>query len=125
MTFKNVKKKFPIIKALLHKVNISCGRTLVYLLFGAFVMSCASMTDDGANPMESYYLESRGLSQSSIDSTLNFVHKYNRYVFNTPGSRNDVHYHPTMSNICAALDTFGYKLVGWNLDVTITVNNDL
>jgi hypothetical protein len=30
---------------------------------------------------------------------------------------------PTMSNLCTALDSFGYKLVAWNLNVTITVND--
>jgi len=99
-------------------------KPLVCLVLGLFVLSCASSSDDGVNPMASYYFESQGLAQTSIDSTLNFVHKYNDYVFNCPGSQSDAHYHPTMSNICAALDSFGCKLVGWNSNVTITINEN-
>ncbi len=110
------------IKSLLHKANSSCGRPLVSLIFGLLILSCSSSTEE-INPMESYYIESQGLVRTTIDSTLNFAHKYNHYVFNTPGALSDVHYQPTMSNLCTALDSFGYKLVAWNLNVTITVND--
>lgn len=73
--------------------------------------------------MESYYIESMGLPQTTLDSTKTFAHKYNKYVFKTPGAQNDVYYLPTMSNLRNAYETFGYKLVVWNLNVTITVND--
>ena len=74
------------LKALrLHKANSSCGRPLVSLIFGLLILSCSSSTEE-INPMESYYIESQGLVRTTIDSTLNFAHKYNHYVFNTPGA---------------------------------------
>ena len=86
------------IKSLLHKANSSCGRPLVSLMFGLFVLSCSSSTDE-TNQMESYYIESMGLPQTTLDSTKTFAHKYNKYVFKTPGAQNDVYYLPTMSNL--------------------------
>ena len=115
-----MKKTILSLKYLFHKVNTSCGRPLVSLILGLFVLSCASISDD-INPMESYYIESKGLANTTIDSTLNFAYKYNYYVFHTPGAQDDVYYQPTLSNLCAALDTFGYALIAWNLNATIAV----
>jgi len=118
MNFRNANKEYNPIKALLHKVNTSCGKPLVSLMLGLFVLSCSSSTEE-FNPMEAYYNESLGLASTSMDSTMNFAHKYNKYVFNTQGAQSDVHYQPTMSNMCNAFQKFGYKLVGWNLDITL------
>ena len=74
--------------------------------------------------MESYYIESMGLAQTTLDSTKNFAHKYNKYVFKTPGAQNDVYYLPTMSNLRNAFETFGYKLIGWDSDNTITIEEN-
>ena len=87
-------------------------------MLGLFVLSCTNSTDE-FNPMEAYYNESLGLASTTFDSTMNFAHKYNKYVFNTQGAQSDVHYQPTMSNMCNAFQKFGYKLVGWNLDITL------
>lgn len=118
MNFRRITEKNHSIKALLHKVNTSCGRPLVCLMLGLFVLSCSSSSEE-FNPMEAYYNESLGLASTSLDSTMNFAHKYNKYVFNTQGAQSDVHYQPTMSNMCNAFQKFGYKLVGWNLDITL------
>lgn len=115
-------KTILLIKFLLHKANFSCGRPLVSLMFGLLILSCSSSSEE-TNQMESYYIESLGLAQTTLDSTKNFAHKYNKYVFKTPGAQNDVYYLPTMSNLRNAFETFGYKLVVWNLNVTITVND--
>ena len=111
------------IKTLLNKANSSCGRPLVSLMFGLFVLSCSSSTEE-TNQMESYYIESMGLPQTTLDSTKNFAHKYNKYVFKTPGAQKDVYYQPTMSNLRNAFETFGYKLIGWESDITITIEEN-
>ena len=118
MNFRRITEKNRSIKALLHRVNSSCGRPLVSLVLGLFVLSCTNSTEE-FNPMEAYYNESLGLASTTFDSTMNFAHKYNKYVFNTQGAQSDIHYQPKMSNLCNAFKTFGYKLVGWNLDITL------
>ena len=118
MNFRRITEKNRSIKALFHRVNSSCGRPLVSLMLGLFVLSCTNSTEE-FNPMEAYYNESLGLASTTFDSTMNFAHKYNKYVFNTQGAQSDVHYQPTMSNMCNAFQKFGYKLVGWNLDITL------
>ena len=118
MNFRIINKELRSIKSMIHRVNSSCGRPLVSLVLGLFVLSCTRTTEE-INPMESYYIESQGLASTTFDSTLNFAHKYNKYVFNTQGAQSDVHYQPTMSNMCNAFQKFGYKLVGWNLDITL------
>lgn len=109
-------------KSLLHKLNVSCGRPLVGLFFAGLIFSCASSTDDGINPMETYYIESQGLVNTTLDSTENFAYKYNKYVFGTPGAQDDKLYKPTMKNLCTALDSFGSELLGWGLNVVITID---
>ena len=109
-------------KSLLHKLNVSCGRPLVGLFFAGLIFSCASSTDDGINPMETYYIESQGLVNTTLDSTENFAYKYNKYVFNTKGAQDDKFYKPTMKNLCTALDSFGSELLGWGLNVVITID---
>lgn len=121
MNFRTINKEIGSIKNMLHRVNSSCGRPLVSFMFGLIVLGCASSNED-INPMESYYIESQNLVNTTIDSTKNFAYKYNSYVFSTPGAQDDVHYQPTLSNICAALDTFGYLLIAWNLNATIIVD---
>jgi hypothetical protein len=116
-------KTILLIKSLLHKANFSCGRPLVSLMFGLFVLSCSSSTEE-TNPMEYYYMESLGLAQTTLDSTKTFAHKYNKYVFKTPGALNDNYYKPTMSNLYAAFESFGFKLVGWDSDNTITIEEN-
>ena len=76
-------------------------------MLGLLVLSCSSSSEE-FNPMEAYYNESLGLASTSLDSTMNFAHKYNKYVFNTQGAQSDVHYQPTMSNMCIAFKKFGY-----------------
>ena len=118
----NIIKGCPLsVKGLLHKVNASCGRPLVGFILAAFVLSCASGNDDGINPMETYYIESQGLVNTTLDSTENFAFKYNKYVFNTKGALDDKLYKPTMKNLNAALDTFGAAIVSWGLGIVITI----
>ena len=108
--------------ALLHKLNVSCGRPLVGLFFAGLIFSCSSSNDDGINPMESYYMESLGLVHTSSDSTKRFAYKYNQFVFKTPGALDDELYKPTMNNLCAALDTFNCCLVSWGRNIIITID---
>ena len=97
---------------LLHKLNASCGRPLVGLLLGGLMFSFASCHKEAAKidytaRMNEFYLESRGLIETSADSTANFTKKFCHFVINHEGSETNEFYQPTVHNISAACDKFG------------------
>ena len=46
-----------------------------------------------------YYLESKGLPETSADSIVRFVHKFGGYVKANPACRGDEYYQPTYDNM--------------------------
>ncbi len=57
-----------------------------------------------------YYLESKGLPETSADSIVRFVHKFGDYVKANPACRGDEYYQPTYDNMVYAASLFGLTI---------------
>jgi len=115
-------------KTMLHKLNVSCGRPLVGLFLGSLLISFASCHKDAkidySAKMNEFYVESRGLIETSADSTQRFTKKFCHFVINHEGSENDNLYQPTVHNIGVASEKFGCEFDSANLIIWIDLNPD-
>ena len=85
----------------------------------ALVISSCSKEVITTSRMESFYSESQGLPQCTIDSIKTFTSKFSSYVGSYPESRQDELFEPTVDNIRNACALHGYKLVEVNVGITI------
>ncbi len=114
--------QFRIPSALLHKVNTSCGRPLVLLIFGTVLLTVASCSQDApVNPMPQFYQESQNLITTDFDSTNRFCEKFRGYLKKSPEATSDELYKPTYKNMRNAYNEFGYDVLSFGAHVCILI----
>ena len=73
--------------------------------------------------MELFFNESKGLSETSMDSVNSFIDKFSTHIKKYPESQNSEYFNPTVDNMSYACSVFGYKLIV-NVGVGITINDE-
>ena len=107
--------------SLLHQAYASCGRVFcvcLLLLSTIVFVACGSdeqqedyaSIEDPISLLIPYYLESKGLPETSADSIVRFVHKFGDYVKANPACRGDEYYQPTYDNMVYAGSLFGLTI---------------
>ncbi len=117
-------KGFPdSLLSFLLKINATCGRQLVALIFGALLFSFVSCNkDEQLNLMPQYYQESQGLINTDVDSINRFCSKFQGYLKKSPESTLDTLYNPTVKNLHDAYKEFGIELLSFGINVCITID---
>ena len=91
------------------------GAFIVFFLFMALSFaSCEKKNivenEKTVDNMELFFIESKGLPETSIDSVKSFASKFGGYVKANPKSTNSEYYNPTVENMSYAASVFGYEL---------------
>lgn len=105
------------------KINTTCGRPLVALIFGALLFSFVSCNkDEQINLMPQYYQESQGLINTNVDSIHRFREKFQGYLKKSPELTSDTLYNPTVKNLHDAYKEFGIELLSFGINVCVTID---
>ncbi len=105
------------------KINTTCGRPLVALIFGALLFSFVSCNkDEQLSLMPQYYQESQGLITTNVDSIHRFREKFQGFLKKSPESTSDTLYNPTVKNLHDAYKEFGIELLSFGINVCVTID---
>ena len=99
----------------------------IFLLLALGFASCEKETivenDKTVDNMELFFIESKGLPETSMDSVNSFVKKFSAHIKTNPESQKSEYFNPTVDNMSYACSVFGYKLIV-NVGVGITINDE-
>ena len=80
--------------------------------------------------MEIFFIESKGLPETSMDSVKSFISKFSAHIKTYPESQTSEYFNPTVDNMSHACSVFGYEFTiaktgflletDWLLDTLIT-----
>ncbi len=109
--------------SMFHKVNTSCGRPFVAMIFGILFLSFVSCgQEEQVSLMPQYYHESQGLINTDVDSINRFCDKFQDYLKKSPESTSDQLYSPTVKNLHDAYKEFGIELLSFGINVCVTID---
>ena len=81
------------------------------------------MNEKPVDNMEMFFIESKGLPETSMDSVTSFISKFSTHIKTYPESQRSEYFNPTVDNMSYACSVFGYKLVV-HTGVGITINDE-
>ena len=99
----------------------------IFILLALGFASCEKENnienDKTVDDMELFFIESNGLSETSMDSVNSYIDKFSAHIKTNPESQNSEYFNPTVDNMSYACSVFGYKLI-INVGVGITINDE-
>ena len=104
---------------LLHQASASCGRVFMCLLLTLFLLTFTACEKEVASTdisvhatMQAFYAESRGLTETSKDSVVNYYYKFAGFYKQYPECEADEYFPPTVENLDNAFTHYGIVQIG-------------